>query len=567
MIYLYFFSLLFLLLINNVYAAIKEKANKEDYYLVFVNNTYGEFSIYPKTKHDKRDDSQIFIESLIDEINELIIDNIDTYQHPERLDDLETTSKLRKRSNYDNNQPLFFISNSDYIYPISSIKNTVVLYTYLSKTVVKKIGKVNGVFDCISNSKHVFTKNSYYNEKSILNETQWSGMKIQENADFHLSLLSQGLYDKNVIGKYDNNFYYPASAGEDVNIIVIDTSFHFDIPEFTYTDERIATCAANIKDGIASTDDTDNFCGFDEDPHGEYTSDLVGGYIHGVAKRANIYGVSIYIDEDQYIDEKDILGAVQYTYENLIEPQNTIVSMSISTKLDGVDSYFYHLRDIINGIIEEGGIFVGSAGNSFNKLSMSYKKVIPCEFDNVICVGSFSSSSLDDVYSVPEYSNYGPSVDIYAPGNVKATIYNIDHIEDSENIGTSFSAPLVSGMIAVYMSDIRKKNNKAIFTPDTIREEFLLKNGNMEKIDSIRGIVPIANNNKHIVYSSNEIYHGCGVRAGNRECDDIEYNTTLLTTITPATTTTTTTTTTTMEPTPTDIKKESSISITSTDKL
>ncbi|ORX63294.1 hypothetical protein BCR32DRAFT_287877 [Anaeromyces robustus] len=117
--YFSFFSI-FLLLINIIYAENENNNNKkennksleEDYYLVFVNNTHGEFKIYSESKHEKRAQSQIFIESLIDEINNLIVDNLGTYQYPEKLEEFEITSKLKKRTT--SSQSNFFNSNSDY---------------------------------------------------------------------------------------------------------------------------------------------------------------------------------------------------------------------------------------------------------------------------------------------------------------------------------------------------------------------------------------------------------------------------------------------------------------------
>ncbi|ORY39789.1 hypothetical protein LY90DRAFT_41320 [Neocallimastix californiae] len=72
--------------------------NKEDYYLIYVNNIYEELQLYSDLDLKKRQEqeSHIFIESLIEEINDLIIDNKDTYQHPEVLNELEEKSKLKK---------------------------------------------------------------------------------------------------------------------------------------------------------------------------------------------------------------------------------------------------------------------------------------------------------------------------------------------------------------------------------------------------------------------------------------------------------------------------------------
>eukprot|EP00833_Pecoramyces_ruminatium_P010126 jgi/Orpsp1_1/1184158/evm.model.c7180000088249.1 len=441
--YLYLLSIL-LLFINIIYAENGKKIrNKEGYYLVFVNNTHGEFDIYSDSKYEKRDESQIFIESLIEEINELIVDNIDTYKHPEKLEDFESNSKLIKRNNGGNGQPLFFTSNSDYIYPISSAKNTVVLYTYLSKPLVSKIKSIDNIYDCISNSESFFDTTKYYNEEDILNETHWSGLEVQENADFHLSLMSQGIYDKSLVNKYDNNFYYPSTAGKDINIVIIDTSFHFNHPEFS-NGNRIVKCAANIKNGRPSYDINDSYCGNIKNGHGETVADVAAGYIHGVAKQANVYGVSLPKDCDGYICNNDILGAAQYVLKNLVVPHKTVITTSIAGMYETSSSFYKHFKDIILSITEKGGIYVSCAANDDTYLNKKSKQEVPCEYDNVICVGAIESTSVNNLYRLTSYTNFGPSVDVYAPGEV-----NVEIIKNNQNVkfsdaGTSFSTPLVA---------------------------------------------------------------------------------------------------------------------------
>jgi hypothetical protein len=73
-------------------------------------------------------------------------------------------------------------------------------------------------------------------------------------------------------------------------------------------------------------------------------------------------------------------------------------------------------------------------------------------------------------------------------------------------------------MIAVYMSE----HPNTQYTTDTIRK-YLKENGATEVIETPKkGTGILANNSKHIVYSSNEIYNGCGIYAGNRKCNNNE---------------------------------------------
>jgi len=76
-------------IINNYPKVNPNKSkSKDDYYLIYVNNDYEELHIYSDLNINKRQESNIFIESLIDEIKVLISNNRNTYQHPEILDEI-----------------------------------------------------------------------------------------------------------------------------------------------------------------------------------------------------------------------------------------------------------------------------------------------------------------------------------------------------------------------------------------------------------------------------------------------------------------------------------------------
>eukprot|EP00833_Pecoramyces_ruminatium_P018004 jgi/Orpsp1_1/1192036/evm.model.d7180000090116.1 len=402
---LYLFSV-FILLINYVWAKKNVIQGKEDYYLVYVSNPNEEFKIYSDAKDNNK--SQEFIKSLVDKINSLILDNMNTYEKPKVLKDFKE-------------------SNSNYVYPISSIKENVVLYTYLSGTLVNEVKSLDHIIDCIPSLKNAFTVDSYYNEKDILNETQWSSLEVQNDADLHLSLISQGIFDKHIINEYDRNYYYPSSAGKDVNVVILDSSFDFDYSEFANKEDRITKCAANVEKGIASTDRIEEYCGNDdiENNHGKKVSDVVGGLVHGVAKRANIYGVSIPVKNKNEVEDVDILGGLQYIYENLIISGKTVINLSLSAKYNINDRYYSYIKTVIDSITEKGGIVVASSGNREEKLAKGDDQRIPCEFDNVICVSgldtnSVTSNTFKDVFiSYFKKYSYGPSVDVYAPGLVR----------------------------------------------------------------------------------------------------------------------------------------------------
>ncbi len=96
--------------------------------------------------------------------------------------------------------------------------------------------------------------------------------------------------------------------------------------------------------------------------------------------------------------------------------------------------------EIIGFAVEMGVVVVASAGNEGSE-----RVVYPAAYPEVIAVGSID---LDGRKSI--FSNYGPSVDITAPGNViYSTVLN-----DTYGLmgGTSMSAPVVSALAALRKS-------------------------------------------------------------------------------------------------------------------
>eukprot|EP00833_Pecoramyces_ruminatium_P000555 jgi/Orpsp1_1/1174587/evm.model.c7180000050668.2 len=531
-----------LIFINIVNADIDniniDNDNKDKYYLIHVDNKHGEYNIFSNSKNQKRQESQLFVESLVNEINNLIISNKDTYQNPEKLDEIEYASQLKKRSENQSSSNNF--SDSDFVYPISSVKNRVVLYAFLSEELANRIKFYDNVIDCVPDSFVSIQQQKFYNEEDILIESGWKGLNVKENADLHLSLLSQGIYNKMNANQYDNNYYYPSSAGKDIDIVIIDSGFQFEYSEFSNTNERIVRCAANIERGKSNIDEIDDYCGFSGSTyHGETVSDLAGGLKHGAAPLANIYGISVPTSNGGKMKKSDILAGIQFAYENLIRPHKTIINLSIVDYQQESSEYYIQMKTLTDSISEKGGIIVASAGNDKKKIGEGSERVIPCEFDSVICIGGINSDKdmnkdsdlvivfpgdvkekdlkdYEKIYKIDKNSNYGPGVDFYAPYHVFVEYLKYNKVIKTVDAGTSFSTPLAAGVIATIMSD----HPEIEFTKEMMYS-YLYEKGKYEVVKSevdenITGI--LINNGKHIVYSEDNVYIGCGIYAGNRPC-------------------------------------------------
>jgi len=520
-----FFFVISILLINITFGKtssnddeVKSKTIKDQKYIIVVNNIYGEFKIFSNPdseKNEKREElkSYEYAVTLMDKIDELIKENKDTYKDQEKLEEIENKNLLRKRDEGD--KILNNYDNSSFVNPILSNGNTLFITAYLSEILVEKIKKMENIRGVFPDNE--LNYDGIYNRDDILKETSWKELKVQENATLSLSILSQGIYNDQIIGKYDNSYYCPKSEGENVNVIVIDTGFDFTQYEFSNS-ERTVECKVKFEEGSISLTTNKKKCGNKKITHGNRVAGIIGGRRNGVAKKANIYGISLVADGKTTTDASDLVLALSYVKENMIKKNKTVINISSGSYLKYSSSTYKELMDGYNGLIksinELGGIVVGTSGNTNENVRKSNEVYMPCASEEIICVGGIESKKVKDItnkFEKHESSSYGDEVEIYAPGVASAMIVE----EEGENLydytGTSYSTALVSGVIATIISETGKGYNRKTML------EFLKNKGIPFEVDGkTRWVI---NNGKHIVYSKNNEYYGCGVNAGNIPCN------------------------------------------------
>jgi subtilisin family serine protease len=135
----------------------------------------------------------------------------------------------------------------------------------------------------------------------------------------------------------------------------------------------------------------------------------------------------------------------------------------------GTDEFDQALHDAISAF---PGIVVAAAGND-GAVHSDTKHFYPCDFDlpNVVCVGAS-----DENDRLADYSDYGPTVDILAPGGSEgAPLISLDAKTNhyDEEIGSSFSAGLVSGAAGLVLSANPNLSNQEII--DLILENARVK--------------------------------------------------------------------------------------------
>lgn len=123
-----------------------------------------------------------------------------------------------------------------------------------------------------------------------------------------------------------------------------------------------------------------------------------------------------------------------------------VVNMSLGGKV-GESACPMYLQSAIDKATAKGFTIVVSAGNQSDDASL----YIPAKCDNVLTVGAANQGIESTPADIASISNYGAHINVMAVGEYVPSLSNNDEVNYWS--GTSFSAPLVSGMIASVSKD------------------------------------------------------------------------------------------------------------------
>lgn len=219
------------------------------------------------------------------------------------------------------------------------------------------------------------------------------------------------------------------AKGEGVKVAILDTGIDVTHPDLI----------PNIKDGINFTSN-DYRDYVDRQGHGTHVAGIIAGCdnnigIVGVAPQAELYIAKILGDDGSGSIEAIIQG-IAYAVHNKVD----IISMSLGCEQDPGP----RLHQAIKYAHDHGIIIVGATGNEAHHCDW------PAVYDEVISVGAVSKNK-----KVASFSNYGSQVDVVAPGVDILSTYPLQSYATLS--GTSMATPIVSGVIALYVSYCKKQ--------------------------------------------------------------------------------------------------------------
>jgi subtilisin family serine protease len=228
--------------------------------------------------------------------------------------------------------------------------------------------------------------------------------------------------------------YTPTDDGSSVHAYVIDTGIRVTHWEFA---GRASYGPDFVDNDLVSAD-----C----NGHGTHVAGTIGGTIFGVAKKVQLVAVRV-LDCDGFGDLEGVLAGVNWVTQHAVKP--AVANMSLGA------SHSDALDIAVARSIAAGVTYAVAAGNE-NK---NAKYSSPADVATAITVGA---TDVKDRRA--SFSNYGSTVDLFAPGvNIRSAYGVADNIVATMS-GTSMASPHVAGAAALVL------DANPTWTPRTVRD-------------------------------------------------------------------------------------------------
>lgn len=221
----------------------------------------------------------------------------------------------------------------------------------------------------------------------------------------------------------DKSYTWPESSGQGVTAYVIDTGIRASHKDFGTR----ASSGWDFIDNDATAQDGHG--------HGTHVSATVAGESHGVAKRADVVGVRV-LDDAGSGTTAQVIAGIDWVTKNARKPAVANLSLggTANTQLDAA----------VRNSIASGVTYTVAAGND----GLPAFLFSPARVKEAVTVGA---TDIKDAKA--SFSNWGGSLDLFAPGVGITSAWNTDDSATDTLSGTSMASPHVAGAAALYLAD------------------------------------------------------------------------------------------------------------------
>ncbi|MFI0465548.1 MULTISPECIES: S8 family peptidase [Saccharopolyspora] len=211
--------------------------------------------------------------------------------------------------------------------------------------------------------------------------------------------------------------YAPKGTGEGVTAYIIDTGIDPSHPDF----------GGRAEIGFDATGGD----GSDKHGHGTHVAGTIGSDTYGVAKGTKLVGVRVLDDQGSGTTEQVVSG-IDWVAQNHSGP--SVANMSLGGPKDPA------LDEAATNLVNSGVFLAVAAGNE----SQDAENVSPASAEGV-----FTTAASDNADGSASFTNFGASVEGYAPGvDIVSTVPG----GGTETMsGTSMASPHVAGVGALFL--------------------------------------------------------------------------------------------------------------------
>lgn len=240
---------------------------------------------------------------------------------------------------------------------------------------------------------------------------------------------------------YFNYIYKSDSAGDGVDVYIIDSGIDISHPEF----------GGRAKWGTDFVDNPSPIT--DLNGHGTHVAGIVMSNTWGLAKKATAIAVRV-LDGNGFGTTAGIIAGIEWVANRVLnESGRSVANLSLG------GSRSFALDDAVNAAVDLGMHIAVAAGNSWQNA---------CDFSPAAASKSITVAASDRFDEFAWFSNWGYCVDIVAPGVLVTSTWINGGVRTLS--GTSMAAPHVCGVMAKILSE----EETSTITTDDMKK--LLKN-------------------------------------------------------------------------------------------